>query len=277
MDRRATRRYVRARRRGKPTVLFLRRPTWERALRRSCRAVEPFFFDLHEVDARLFDLVVPLGLDGTRAIRRTRPHLPGRRALIPDPETIELCADRLVFAQHLLRHGLDEIVPSIGPDLSYPYVLKPHVRTRNIDASIVENVAQAEQHLDALTRPEYFRQQYVPGDEKYVTHFAARDGHLLAARTVATGRGKAAADHMDRDGLLGSIVGAVDFTGIGCLTYKVVDNRPKVLELAPRVGESLHRCADDILLAAVSSLSVSPPRWTSAPTAASSRGRWCSP
>ena len=64
---------------------------------------------------------------------------------------------------------------------------------------------------------------------------------------------------------------AVDFTGIGCLTYKVIDDRPKVLELAPRVGESLHRCADDILLAAVNSLSRSQPGCTSAPTEARTR------
>ena len=233
----------------------------------------------------MFDLVVALDLDAARAIHRTRPQLPGRRALLPDPDTVALCDDKLVFAQHLMRRGLDDVVPSIGPDLSYPYVLKPRVGEWGTDVVIIENTAQAEAHLEQLTSPEFFRQECVEGDREYTTHFVANEGRLLMAGTlefrfgtgryvkgVATpARRQTIVDHAVHDGLLADIVEGLGYTGIGCSNYKLVDGRPQIFEINPRVGGSMYRFADEILLTALAALSESQPGCTSAPTGARTR------
>ncbi|MDG2113135.1 MAG: hypothetical protein P8N02_11035, partial [Actinomycetota bacterium] len=108
-------------------MLFTRRPAWERALRRNLSSIASFFYNLDEVDAQQFDLVVPLSLDAQRQVHGRYPSLLGSKALIPSPSTMAVCDDKLLFAQRLLGSGLEAVAPPLGPGLDYPYVLKPRV------------------------------------------------------------------------------------------------------------------------------------------------------
>lgn len=254
MHARDRRRRAAARRKGRTTVLFTRRPAWERALRRNLSSAVAFFYNLDEVDPAQFDLVVPLSIEAQQQVHEEHPGLLGSTALVPSPATMALCDDKLLFARHLVDSGLGHVVPRLGPDLEFPFVLKPRVGAWGTGTTIVEDCGKALKFAGSLESDEYFTQASVPGTKEYTTHFVARDGFLRYARTLEftfdrslyvkgaalAARGTRQVDHRRFDELLSEIVGAVDYSGFGCINYKLVDETPQVFEVNPRVGGSMY-------------------------------------
>jgi carbamoylphosphate synthase large subunit len=254
-------RFAAARWRRRPTVLFSRWSGWQRPLARHTHRHTAFFYDLHEVDPGGFDLVVPLGLEARRHLCDSHRELLGRSVLVPDDDTVRICDDKLHFAKHLLASGLGHVVPPLGPDLQYPYVLKARVGEFGVGTTIVENEEQATAMAVDLASESHFVQASVPGTEEFTTHFVADRGQLRLARTLqfsfdttlfVKGRGQPArrrveVDHSRFDSLLARIVASVGYSGIGCLNYKLVDGVPRVFELNPRVGGSMYLFADEML------------------------------
>jgi len=274
MQARDVRRLRSARRRDRPVVLFTRRPGWERSLRRSIRRATPFFYEIDEVDPYEFDLLIPLSLVAQEQIRETRSDALGRTTLVPSTRTEALCNDKLTFIRHLEEQGLGDFLPETGPGLGFPFVLKARVGEFGEGTTIIRCEEDAERAADGLDPDGYFTQGAIPGSEEYTTHFFARGGRVLFARTLAFSfdadlyvKGKALrdtsrrpVDHSHQNVMLSTIVEAIGYDGFGCVNYKLLDGAPKVFEVNPRVGGSFHHFADEAIEAYRNAL----PGWVSA-------------
>jgi carbamoylphosphate synthase large subunit len=233
----------------RPRVLFgehsTQRPAIERLVDRDRFDVAFAAFD--EADFAPFDLVVPLRLEEFAAARRANADR--RRAVLPSPELVELCDDKLLFNRRLIALGFGDAIPALLPDDTdaYPFVRK--VRRGDFGAGIRMVRGAGD---DALV-PDSFAQVAVAGTDEYVLHLLRVDaavryslcyrydmGDPLAIRGGAQGaRGIHPADPEPARATCLAILDALGFEGTCCFNYKLEADRPMILELNPRFGGSL--------------------------------------
>lgn len=213
---------------------------------------EPSFADLASAEFARFDLVVPLSV---AQIAQARPaNFDGaRRAVLPSPELVALCDDKLACNEWLIEQGFRENVPALlhaEPDC-FPYIRKS--RHGNFGAGCVMVRDAAEAAAIGAIPEDSFHQRAVPGADEYVLHLLRIDGHVrfqlcyrydmgtpLAVRGGAQGaKAVVPADPGDALSLCCAVLDAMEYEGTCCFNYKLEDGRPQILEINPRFGGSL--------------------------------------
>ncbi|MGD0733075.1 MAG: ATP-grasp domain-containing protein, partial [Terracidiphilus sp.] len=173
----------------------------------------------------------------------------------PSFETVSLCDDKLTLAQFLTAEGFGELVPPLrSAGAPYPYVWKKRRGWFGMHCHIVKG-PEDESGLD-LKDPEWFAQEFVPGEVEFATHFLRVGGpiryvstfvHKMAAAGVVNGVQETPVDSKFMRGCLyldifSEILARIEFEGTACFDYKVVNGRPVLFEINPRFGGSL--CTD---------------------------------
>ena len=205
------------------------------------------FGALDAADFKGVDLVVPLRIEEFAAARRANDDR--RRAVLPSPELVELCDDKLLFNRRLVEIGFGDAIPALLPDDTdvYPFVRKARRGDFGAGITVVRGPGE-----DGPT-PDSFAQVAVAGADEYVLHLLRVDGAVryslcyrydmgepLAVRGQAgAARGIHPADPGPAWNTCLSVLDALGFEGTCCFNYKLEADRPKILELNPRFGGSL--------------------------------------
>lgn len=207
------------------------------------------FAAFDDADFAPFDLVVPLRIDQI-APARDRANADGRRrAVLPAPELVEVCDDKLLFNGRLAELGFGDVLPALLPEPPdrYPYVRK----ARRGDFGQGVRVVRAPGEDDFA--PDSFAQEAVAGRYEYVLHLLRVDGrvryHLCYRYDMGqplSVRGEAAspkliepADPAPAMPTCLAVLDALGFEGTCCFNYKLEGGRLSVIELNPRFGGSL--------------------------------------
>ena len=253
--------YSRGRNKNVDTPIPVRRvafgdfENWEQDIRKNLDpGYAASFVDLSRVRLQEFDAVVPLQLGHYAPLMR-HPELHGTKFFHPSPQVVSLCDDKLRLAEFLIAQGFADHVPRLRSSGSpYPYVWKKRHGWWGMHCRIVSEPEQ-EHGLD-LSDPEWFAQEFVPGDVECATHilrvnaeirYVSTFVHKMATSSYVNGAQDTplhsnlfqGCQYLD---LFSDILARLNFEGTACIDYKVADGRPVLFEINPRFGGSL--CAD---------------------------------
>jgi len=233
-------------------VAFGAFPPWEGPIRQGLEArYRPHFVEPAEARLDDFDAVVPLQTAHYDALA-LRPDLRGRKFLHPSPEANALCHDKLALTRFLIASGLAGHAPPLrSPGPPYPYIWKRRHGGWGRQAHVIRG-PEDEQRLD-LADADWFAQDAVAGDTEYASHVMRAGGRVRYAMTVtyalasplvimgqhSLGRVTTAVRGCEPLRLFADILGRIDYEGVACFDYKVVDGRPQIFEINPRFGASL--------------------------------------
>jgi len=209
---------------------------------------DPVFAAFDAVDFTAFDLVVPLSIDQiapARAANRDR-----RRAVLPTPELVESCDDKLLFNQRLDALGFGDCIPALLPDppADFPYIRKARRGDYGAGIRVVHRPGE-----DTPPIPDSFCQRVVAGSAEYVLHLLRIDGAIryslsyrydmdgdLAVRGAADRpRATVPVEPGAAYDPCVAILAAMGFEGTCCFNYKWEGDALRILELNPRFGGSL--------------------------------------
>jgi predicted ATP-grasp superfamily ATP-dependent carboligase len=209
---------------------------------------QPSFAPLDAVDLARFDAVLPLRIDHYRELE-TQAVWAGRKFVIPSPETVALCDDKLLFARWLEQRGFGAMLPQIYEGTApYPHVRKPRRGEYGLGCRVVTTPGEEDAADEA-----WFTQAAVPGKVEYALHLLRVHGRTcymqavryemagpLDVRSAANPPMKAAlVDGAGAATLFEPVLAALDYAGTCCLNFKLIDRSPLLLEINPRFGGSL--------------------------------------
>jgi carbamoylphosphate synthase large subunit len=214
---------------------------------------EIVFDDLSARDFNDFDLIVPLTINDVRYLSTMRDQLKWNPIPIPSLECIELCDDKYRFNQALIQSELKDLVPQMGGNLNYPYILKKKTDEWGANCHIIESEETVKALSDKLTDSAYFTQELVLGREQYSAHILFKNNqvvfsvdikHVFNTKHPIQGRDASSYTRVRDCPYLDQFVAVlthIGFEGLCCIDYKVRDNAPLILEINPRFGGSLCR------------------------------------
>lgn len=221
------------------------------------------FAPLDAVDLARFDLVVPLRVE---QIAAARPAAAIGRAVLPAPELVALCDDKLALNQWLIARGFGDTVPGLlgpQPDV-FPYIRK----TRRGDYGLGCRMIRAPGEDDAGDDPALFRQRAVPGAQEYVLHLLRVGGRIRfhIAYRYDMGQPLGVRGAVDRPESIvpvdpgpvldrcAAILDAMGYEGTCCFNYKLEGDALRILEVNPRFGGSLVGVVTDYVAAHLAAL-----------------------
>lgn len=235
-------------------ILFSGKPEWlgdiKRGFGRLPHQIE--YGAITEDSYRRYDIVVPLSLAAIDEARRCSRHR--KNALpIPSAESVRLCNDKYELNQVLIMAGFGPQIPkmAIGQLLLRPYILKKRIGEWGKDCYIVRTHEDEIRHQDFISDPTYFCQELIPGTTEFATHILFAGNKIVKALNIKyefesdlpiKGQDKEilrAIDHCPYLDLFARMLKAIQFEGLCCVNYKVVNRQPFLLEINPRFGGSL--------------------------------------
>ncbi len=104
-------------------------PEWRGDIERGFGATRHrLSFDNLSPDAiRACDLVVPLTINDLQHLNGLRHLVRNNPLPIPEPDRVALCDDKGRLNEALLSSGFGHLVPTVGPGLAPPYILKKKI------------------------------------------------------------------------------------------------------------------------------------------------------
>lgn len=246
-------------------ILFGNHPTQMPAIARYIDhdRYEASFAPFEAVDVARFDLVVPLRVE---QIDAARPAVALGLAVLPTPELVALCDDKLACNRWLIDHGFGDTVPELlGPrPTAFPYIRK----TRQGDFGIGCRMIRSADEDDGDDDPAVFRQRAVPGAFEYVLHLLRVGGRIRfhVAYCYDMGQPLGVRGQADRPASITpadpgpalatctAILAAMGFEGTCCFNYKLEERALRILEINPRFGGSLVGVVSDYVAAHLAAL-----------------------
>ena len=179
-----------------------------------------------------------------------------RNFLIPSNEVVHFCNNKKIFNTYLIENGFEQFIPKLLDEgKEFPYILKKNIDEWGLNSHIIDSKETEKKFAGLLNHPDYFKQEYIQGEDEYTTHFIFDNNKIVYGFTLhfkfpdevfikglQSPSFKTAqinpVETLFKD-LFEQILIQVNFNGVGCFNYKIVDGIPKIFELNPRVGGSL--------------------------------------
>lgn len=239
---------------ARPAILFGEHSTQGPAIERDLDhgRFAASFGDLVTAEFTGFDLVVPLAVRQIDAARRANAD-GQRRVVLPAPELVALCDDKLALNRWWIDHGFGAHVPELLDEVPtrYPYIRKARTGNYGSGIAMVRDAEEGERLGPIDDRS--FHQRAVPGEAEYVLHLLRIDGMIrfkvgyrydmktpLAVRGELERPRAIVPDEPEQAlPLCTAILDALDFEGTCCFNYKLEHDVVLLLELNPRFGGSL--------------------------------------
>jgi len=211
------------------------------------------FAVLTEENIKNSDLVVPLNITDLKYLNRHRYLVADNPIPIPSLRAVNICDDKYLFYQTMQEKGFGKYLPKISNNLPYPYILKKSVSENSDDCFVITGQETESKYKALFGKPGYFRQQMVEGTTEYATHILYKNGKIISSinikylfddSTPVKGKTKSILREVCKCPYLdifADILTAIEFEGICCFNYKIMDRVPYVLEINPRFGGSLSR------------------------------------
>ncbi len=246
-------RLTKSRLQRKTSVLFSRKDDWNQLIGESLIGYVPFCYDFASVNVNRYSVLFPLTVHDSMEFNRHHRHLHGVSALVPTTDVIELCKDKLTLMQRLDEYGFGEHLPAYNQTFDFPYVLKRRHSAFGKGTNIIASPSDEEEHASDMAAETHMTQEHIPGTEEFATHAIMAHGRIVFSRTVkyffppglyvkgsqcfASRR-----ETFERTPFLDifeAMLRSLNYEGICCLDYKVIDNKPKLMEINPRFGATM--------------------------------------
>jgi predicted ATP-grasp superfamily ATP-dependent carboligase len=197
------------------------------------------------------DLVVPLNIEDARILATLRDLLKNKLLPSSSIETIKICDDKILFIETLTKKGFGDHLPKVGVNLPFPFLLKKRITLGGDNSYLITDEGTRRKYTELITNEDYFCQEIIEGVKESATHILFKNGKIVDSLTVEYTfyndkpiNGKEAfmcsnivkCSHL---GLFTAILKSIDYQGICCFDYKLVNGQPKVFEINPRLGGSL--------------------------------------
>lgn len=239
--------------RRKLTILFSKHDGLEPKIREGFRFTRHkiTFAELSPENIKSHDLVVPLLTRDLIYLNEVGHLIVDNPLPVPSADSIALCEDKYLFNQAMISKGYAGFIPRMSGALTYPYILKKRIDDSSKHSYIISNSDQEQIFRDAISSPEYFCQEIIPGPREYATHILFINRNIANSINVEyvfdkdvpiKGKDNAIYTRICRCPFLedfSSILAMLDFEGLCCFNYKVVGQRCFILEINPRFGGSL--------------------------------------
>jgi predicted ATP-grasp superfamily ATP-dependent carboligase len=239
--------------RAKTKILFSIAPVQEANLRKGLRFAN-IELDFNEfTDERICsnDFVIPLTIPDLKRLDEARHLVKNNNIPIPTLESINICDDKYVFYETLIKKGFGDLLPKIESNLPYTYILKKKITERGVDNYIISDAEAELKYQNFISSHDYFCQQMVLGNKEYATHILFRNKKIDASlnieyifsndipikgQDIVMNRRIVASPFNQ---IFSEILESIEFEGICCINYKEVDGKPLIIEINPRFGASL--------------------------------------
>jgi len=200
-----------------------------------------------------FDTLIPTAISDIAYLHTHHPELHGKKCFIPPLATMNICNDKLQFNNVMVEHGYGHMIPAMGYELSFPYILKKRIDEHGIRSRIIETTKDEQFFRKFILSDEYFTQTYVAGQDEFTTHMLMVDGKVIFHKTLAfkfkqplfiRGVGYRPSKNPEPCAcpaieLFTEILKALNYEGLCCFDYKLVDENIWIFELNPRFSRSL--------------------------------------
>jgi hypothetical protein len=237
----------------KMKILFSAKPAWEKNIRFGFHATrhELTFSEFTQENIMNNDLLVALTMRDLKYLSHHHSLLRNNPIPIPSLEAINICDDKYLFNQTLKEKGYGMYLPKVGCNLSYPYILKKRIAEDGDNCYIIANPDKEKNFENLIADPEYYCQEIIQGRTEFATHIIYKEGKILSALNIKyvfnenipiKGKNKfiyrkiCSCPHLD---LFSDILQSIEFEGLCCFNYKMIDSRPSIFEINPRFGGSL--------------------------------------
>jgi hypothetical protein len=240
--------------RKKLKILFSPKQDWEPIIKNGFQYTqhEILFDEISSSNIKDYDLIVPLTIYDLKYLNEVRNLIIDNSIPIPSMENILLCDDKDLFNKTLIAKGFGYLIPNIGCEQTYPYILKKKIDEWGANSHIIFNAEQEYIFSDALTNPEYFSQRLIIGSKEYATHILIKDMQIICSLTIEYNfetetpiKGKDEPIYTKVIffppylKVFSSVLTTINFNGLCCINYKVYKNSPFIMEINPRFGGSL--------------------------------------
>lgn len=234
-------------------ILFSKKDDWEPMIRRDFRySRHKLTFDNISLEnIKKHDLIIPIAVDDILYLNEIRHLIDGNPIPIPTAESVRLCDDKYLFNKTLIENKFESLIPRMGEDLTYPYVLKKRTDVWGANSHIITGKELEDKFRNEIDSQEYFCQELVYGNKEFATHMIFSNGIAIHSINIEYTydtdiyiKGKNKQLHTTKSdcpyvGLFCSVLELIGFEGLCCFNYKVSNDLPLLLEINPRFGGSL--------------------------------------
>lgn len=238
----------------KLNILFSNKLDWKDSIRSGLSFTdhEVYFDNFIDQDFSKFDLIVPLTIDDILYLNTQQNKILNNAIPIPNKESVLLCDDKDAFNTFLISNGFSDYIPTTGVKLKFPYILKKKVDVWGANSFIIDNKNKELEFEDKINNiGEYFTQELILGKTEYATHILCKKNRIVYSLNVKytfandmpiKGKDKPlfmtiiSSHYLD---LFSTILELINFEGLCCFNYKIVNGKPLIFEINPRFGGSL--------------------------------------
>ncbi len=179
----------------------------------------------------------------------------GIQFLLPQTDIVKVCEDKENFDRFMINNEFGSLTPKVSSHLPLPFILKKRMDKSGINAFIIRSDEDLAKYEEQLKSEEFIKQEYFAGKEEYTTHFLCVNGKIVYSyslkfvfksdffvkglqsppfKTATISECKT--DYIE---LYEQILTKLNYSGVGCLNFKISEGIPKIFEINPRAGGSL--------------------------------------
>lgn len=255
----------------KKTVLFSRKPTREQQIIRKLNTCFPCFASFRKVNPNHFYIIFPLAEKESTYLNDHYPCLNYVKAIVPSNTAINICKDKKIFTEFLLNNGFETYAIKTPDTLYYPYVIKKRIDADGANTVIINDKKTENRYKNELASDEFFAQEYIEGNDEYAMHIIMHKKEVIYYKTMkytfeqnkfVKGSGckqysQTAVDHSRFIDQFKNILNTINYEGVCCIDYKVINECIKIFEINARMGASLSEYIDEALYAYANALNLS--------------------
>jgi carbamoylphosphate synthase large subunit len=174
--------------------------------------------------------------------------------LITDLTILDTLRNKSLCNKLLIENNFDVYLPKTLTTISVPCIMKHNYGYAGVDSYMINNIEDVPKDVSSS---DFLIQELIYGNEEYATHILAKDGHIVKHVTNKHNHKKniyiqgytVVPSKTDMNITIGDdiinifeeIMKSINFSGVCCIDYKIVNGIPKIFEINPRFGGSLIR------------------------------------
>jgi len=191
-----------------------------------------------------YDVVIPLHID--KILECITKKLNHKSLVCYDTNTIDILNNKFKFQNFMQKYFLNNILKVVGNN-EFPFILKKNIGGYGFDSYIINNVEEFNRH----NSKNHFCQEPIKGEYELSTHiiynttikfiktvkYKCEDSIFIKGLNYNKHCGGTLIDLEQKHvKVFDEILNKINFRGVCCFDYKIVDDKPIIFEINPRFG-----------------------------------------